>query len=451
MCPVAEEHRVRALTHPIVHRLFVLTDITSLTPRVREPDDGQSLVRLMLYSNEIDIEGLAATSNLGHGQVCRPELIREVVEAYGQVRESLLRHDSRYPTAESLLERVHSGFPNALPDLPVEHSIGPGKDTAASEAILEAAERPDTRPLWVAVWGGTADLAQALWRAREDRTEAELEALLSRMRIHAVGDQDSTGPWIKINFPSLSYITRRWGIRGMYRGGDRTLVSPEWVERNVRKSHGALGAVYPNYDGGDIWGRELGPVKGIKEGDTPSFLPFIQNGLNPDFVPEWGSWGGRIAPTGELNRFADAVDTHEAAPDDIRPEMSAVYRWRPAFQNDFAARMDWCVRSYEEANHAPTTRIAPQPDDSMIHGATVRQAPRGEWVSLDAFSSIEPHLGELDFHWFAYPDPNVPISGADQPVCRVRVPASGEAHVILAVTNRGDPPLTHYHRIILRG
>ena len=72
MRPLADADRVCDLTH----RLFVLTDITSLTPRVREPDDGQSMVRLLLYSNEIDIEGLAATSNLGHGQVCRPELIR---------------------------------------------------------------------------------------------------------------------------------------------------------------------------------------------------------------------------------------------------------------------------------------------------------------------------------------------------------------------------------------
>lgn len=450
MRPLAEAERVRALTH----RLFVLTDITSLNARVREPDDGQSMVRLMLYSNEIDIEGLAATSNLGHGQVCRPELIREVVEAYGQVHGSLLRHDPRYPAAETLLEKIHAGFPNALPDLPVEQSIGPGKDTDASWAILraaDAADQPDPRPLWLAVWGGTADLAQTLWRAREDRTEAEMQTLLSRLRIHAVGDQDSTGPWIKANFPSLTYITRRWGIRGMYRGGDRSMVSPEWVDANVRKSHGALGAVYPNYDGGDIWGRELGPVKGIKEGDTPSFLPFIQNGLNPDFVPEWGSWGGRIIPAGELNRFVDAVDTHEVAPDDIRPEMSTVYRWRPAFQNDFAARMDWCVRSYEEANHAPTARITPQPDDSVVQGATIRQAERGAWVTLDAYPSIEPHLGELDFHWFAYPDANVQISSADQQVCRIRVPQSGEAHVILAVTNRGDPPLTHYHRIILRG
>ena len=37
-------------------RLVVLTDISSLKVGVAEPDDGQSLIRLMLYANEFDIE-----------------------------------------------------------------------------------------------------------------------------------------------------------------------------------------------------------------------------------------------------------------------------------------------------------------------------------------------------------------------------------------------------------
>src|SRR4051794_20001387 len=73
-------------------RLLVLTDISSLDVGVAEPDDGQSMIRLMLYTDEFDVEGLVATSNLEHGQVARPELIRRVVDAYERVRPSLLRH-----------------------------------------------------------------------------------------------------------------------------------------------------------------------------------------------------------------------------------------------------------------------------------------------------------------------------------------------------------------------
>ena len=48
------------------------------------------------------------------------------------------------------------------------------------------------------------------------------------------------------------------------------------------------------------------------------------------------------------------MDT-KADPD---PRMSSVYRWRPAFQADFAARLDWCVKPFKKANHPPVVRIS---------------------------------------------------------------------------------------------
>src|SRR4051794_41318314 len=74
-------------------RLVVLTDISSLSAGVAEPDDGQSLIRLMLYANDFDIDGLVASSNLGHGHRVRPDLIRQVVDAYEKPRPKLLLHD----------------------------------------------------------------------------------------------------------------------------------------------------------------------------------------------------------------------------------------------------------------------------------------------------------------------------------------------------------------------
>ena len=124
-------------------RLLVLTDISSLTPGVAEPDDGQSLVRLMLYADEFDIEGLVATSNMGHGQTTRPGLIRRVVDAYGEVRPNLLLHDDRYPPASELAGVIKSGQPIAGPKVPVERSIGEGKDTEASDWIGRVVDRDD--------------------------------------------------------------------------------------------------------------------------------------------------------------------------------------------------------------------------------------------------------------------------------------------------------------------
>src|SRR5690554_3088773 len=281
-------------TEPENRRLIVLTDISSLSNEEGEPDDGQSMIRLMLYSNDLDLEGLIATSNLGHGQRTRPELIKKVIAAYGQVRPNLLLHERNYPSTSHLNAITKEGQPIAGPKVPLEQSIGDGKDTEGSEWIIKVVDKNDPRPVWIAIWGGSADLAQALWKVRTTQTPGQLQEFLAKIRVHAVYDQDVTGPWIKQEFPELFYIFRHHGIRGMYRGGDTTLVRSDWVESHIRNNHGALGEIYVNYHGGDVWSWKLGQVKGIKEGDTPSFLYLLHNGLNIPERPDLGNWSGRF-------------------------------------------------------------------------------------------------------------------------------------------------------------
>src|SRR3982074_1687769 len=90
-------------------RLVVLTDIGG------DPDDQQSLIRLMVYANEFDIEGLIASATGTPGElkadVVKPELIRQIVEAYGQVRDNLLLHHPGYPKKQHLLDRIKAGNP----------------------------------------------------------------------------------------------------------------------------------------------------------------------------------------------------------------------------------------------------------------------------------------------------------------------------------------------------
>jgi hypothetical protein len=444
---------------PAQPRLIVLTDISSLTTGVREPDDGQSLVRLMLYANDIDIEGLVASSNMGHGQVVRPELIREAIAAYGEVRPNLLLHDKDYPAADDLLAGVKAGQPVADRETPVEQSVGQGKDTEASEWIIRAADRDDSRPLWIAVWGGSADLAQALWKVRHSRPKEAAEAFVARLRVQAVGDQDSTGPWIRENFPDLFYITRRFSHRGMYRGGGRSLdalVSSDWVETHIRRGHGALGALYPNYDGGDIFSHRLGEVRGIKEGDTPSFFALVPNGLNEPAEPAWGGWGGRHVPDdANPKQFTDAIDDVPGADKDPAPGMAPVYRWRPAYQADFQARLDWCVKPYAEANHAPSPVVNGAPGIEPFR----LKAKAGDRVTLDAAGSRDPDKNELSYRWWVYREAGTCDAGATfEDAGRQRttlgVPggaASGQTlHVILEVTDDGEPALTSYRRVVLQ-
>ena len=270
---------------------------------------------------------------------------------------------------------------------------------------------------------------------------------MARLRVHAIGDQDSTGPWIREQFPGLFTITQRRAYRGMYRGGD---TAPGLVRSGSRTNihgHGPLGDLYPDYNGGDIWSATLGQVRGIKEGDTPSFLSLVPNGLGDLERPRLGSWGGRFE--GEGNRLTDVPDTDLDTSGDPDPRMSSVYRWRPAFQADFAARLDWCVKPYAEANHPPVVRIA---------GERERKAKAGDVVALDAGGTTDPDGDGLDFAWGVYPAiPDVAAQG------RHRGPGHAEARVVVApelagetipillsVTDRGRPRLTRYGRVLIK-
>ena len=427
-------------------RLLVLTDISSLTAGIAEPDDGQSLIRLMLYANEFEIEGLIATSNLGHGQKTRPDLIRQIVDGYQKVRSNLQQHDPRYPPAEALRGCIKAGQKVAGLRVPIEASVGQGKDTEASEWIVRVVDRPDPRPVWVVIWGGSADLAQALWRVRRDRTPEEFNRFRARLRVHTIGDQDSTGPWIREQFPGLFMITQRRAYRGMYRGGDASLVSADWVETHIH-GHGALGDLYPNYRGGDIWSGTLGQVRGIKEGDTPSFLSLVPNGLSDPVHPWLGSWGGRFQ--GEGNQMTDIPDHDIDTGGDTDPRMSSVYRWRRAFQAEFAARLDWCVKPFEKANHPPVVRISNQ--------STLLVKP-GEIVTLNATGTTDPDGDDLRFEWSIYPhdpeiDTRVMIHGGKTATPRVEVapiPAGKTIPILLKVWDSGRPSLTRYGRVLLR-
>jgi hypothetical protein len=430
---------------PSKTRLIVSTDISSLKAGVGEPDDTQSLVRLLLHANEFDIEGLIATSTKRGGEA-HPEYIRSIVRQYGKVRANLALHDPSYPTEHYLLNRVKAGLPDT-------DSIGKGRDSEGSNWIISVVDRADPRPVWIVIWGGSRELAQALWKVKNTRTADEFAAFQSKIRVYAITDQDKTGRWIRAVHPNLFYITSRQAFRGMYRSGDPALVGREWVDKHVTHDHGPLGAAYPNYDGGDPWGR----VRGVKEGDTPSFLYLIPNGLGDPERPEWGSWGGRFAAEAadragsgkdavckNTRHYFDAKDTVNGE----TSERATVYRWRPAYQADFQARLDWCVRPPDKANHPPV---------AVLNGPGERVVRTGEKVVLSAEASHDPDGDRLSYCWFHHPEAGtyegtIKINGANTPrawFVAPEVDSRKTIHIILAVTDSGDPALTRYRRVVV--
>lgn len=442
-------------------RLFVLTDIGG------DPDDKMSMVRLMTYANHFDIEGLVATSVNG---AVNPDRIEDVVDAYGKVRDNLVLHEPGYPTADYLRRRIAAGpVPDGM------NGVGADRDSPGSESLIRAVDGNDSRPLWVTVWGGPSVLAQALWKVRQTRSPEELAAFVAKLRVYAISDQDDSGPWIRKNFPELFYIVTpginagggfhhaTWiaiggdRFHGRFGGADFDLVTNEWLDRNVREK-GPLGAEYPRWEF-------------MMEGDTPSFLYLVNNGLNAPEHPNWGGWGGRYELyTPRTEKWFLEPETRPIwtnVQDEVlgadgewhTTNHATIWRWREAYQNDFAARMDWTMKAYDEANHPPRPKLA-TPERVT--------ASRGERVDFSAAGSTDPDGDALSYEWFVYEEAGTramsnsrsgekhEIMNFDQREAwltvkssRVMPPGTGTMHVILAVTDHGSPRLTRYRRVIV--
>jgi len=457
-------------------RLFVLSDIGN------EPDDQMSLVRLVLYSDVIDIEGFGAVTSVWQRDSVRPDIARTVIAAYGKVVGNLRQHDRAYPDAADLAARVSAGVPGYG-----HRAIDAVHPSPAALALEAAALRPDSRPLWVALWGGANTLEEMLAHAQAHLSADAFAALVGRLRVYAIADQDDSGAIIRRTWPGLfwigtpsspdggDYARMTWtGISGdaFYRNGagaDRTTVSNAWLDRNIR-AKGPLGAAYPQY-------------KFIMEGDTPSFLGLVPNGLDHAETPGWGGWGGRYVlrtPAGETRALwtqggdsfmrVTSADSVAVAGVTHVSDQATIWRWRTAFQNDFAARMDWTVQPYGKANHPPQPVV-----DGIAGLAPITiHAHTGQTLHPDAGGSRDPDGQALSFHWFAYdeagfdgraPDPVLTIARADSArpdvtiaarcgamwldLLQLPCPASRVAHLIVAVTDTGSPALTRYRRVLI--
>lgn len=436
-------------------RVIILTDISN------EPDDEQSLVRFLVYSNEYDVEGMIATTSVWLKDKVRPDKIQERVTAYGRVRNNLLKHASGYPTKEHLLSVIKAGRPEFGLD-----GVGEGKSSQGSRHIIEVVDKPDTRPVWLCVWGGANCLAQALWDVKYTRSTEELDAFVSKLRVYTISDQDNSGRWMRITFPNLFYIVSpssvdnqeyhkaTWnGISGdrLYKNGPMhkfELVDNPWLERNIIRDHGPLGALYPK-------------LKYIMEGDTPSFFNLINNGLGSHISPKYGGWGGRYVLHQTYAETHPIWTNTRGSRDTVVAEngmlytsdQATIWRWREAYQYDFAARMDWCVAdTFEKANHNPVVVFQGNKTKAV---AKIR-ATSGEQVNLSAAGTYDPDGDRVSYHWFVYNEAGtfkgaVEIKNSTSPDAYFVAPQVEESkllHIILEVRDDGRPCLYSYRRII---
>ncbi|WP_138484318.1 DUF1593 domain-containing protein [Dyadobacter bucti] len=441
---------------PVKSRVFVLTDISN------EPDDEESMVRFLVYANQFDVEGLVATTSMYLKNETREDLIRRQIAAYGEVRKNLSIHEPGFPEKEQLLEVTASGQPGFGMS-----AVGKGKATAGSRLLEKALTKQDGRPLWVCAWGGVNTLAQALSDLKDSNSEAAFSKITSRIRLYAITDQDDAGVWLRKEFPALFYIVSpaidhheyykgTWtGISGDKRYGNAPyykfeLVENAWLKKHVIKNHGPLGALYP-------------PHLYIMEGDTPSFLGLINNGLGWAASPSYGGWGGRYSLYRSYAETRPIWTNNEHSRDKVtlengRIEISdpaTIWRWREHYQNDFAARMDWCVTGvFSKANHNPVAVLNKDQSKEVIRIT----AKSGETVTLSADGSKDPDNNKIDMNWLVYKeagtyDGEINLSSTSGKTVtftapQVKKPAS--IHIVLQLKDDGVPSLVSYRRAVIQ-
>lgn len=371
---------------------------------------------------------------------------------------------------------------------------------------LQASTTTST-PLNLAIWGGTNTLAQALQHITLTNTPSQASHLRSYLRVYAISDQDDTGAWIRATFPDLFYVVSRHAWRayalaawigiskpGVSAAANDSVIGGSWLERNIQQK-GQLGRVYPD-------------TENIMEGDSPSLLYFIPNGLGGVEWPGWGSWGGRYASVSDAGgggerQYGDTLDTvyyqtNDSSSSGVKEETSnqaTIWRWRSAYQNDFAARMQWTLSpEYTTARHPPIIDVN---GHSGLKPLTIHVKPN-QTLIFDASGTVDTDAHNQDyalqFEWFQYQEASylpAPPAPEDerlviQPVqqqkpqqqgqqdevlgfneqgfrnvvrarkVRVRVPANQTVsvvdgyHLVLQVsTVGGEFPITRYKRVVL--
>jgi hypothetical protein len=297
--------------------------------KLSDPDDIQSMVRFLLYTNEFDVEGLVATAGTLAG-VANKKNILDLLELYDKVDENLRKHDIRYPTADKLRYITWEGR-NGTWGKPYQEILGVDMDSEASENIIKVIDKPDSRPVWFCIWGGPSELGQAIWKVKNTRSQIEFERFISKIRVFMIGlgenpGQDGSGKWMLDNFPELLIIASQNTYHGIF-AQNSPLGNIEWLNANIREGHGPLGAAYPKSG----WDPS---ALGQQEGDTPSFLHLVSavKGMNNPEKPDQESWGGQYAcPDLLKNHWFDG------------PGPKSISKWLPDIQTDFAKRADWML------------------------------------------------------------------------------------------------------------
>jgi hypothetical protein len=280
-----------------------------------DPDDFQSMVHLLVYTDVLDIEGLVSSPP----HAGRAKHILEVIDAYQHDYPNLKRHSDGFPAPDALRKVTKQGAVDPAPP------PGWSKPTDGSRWIIERAKVKNKRPVWILVWGSITDVAQAV---HDDPT------IKKTIRVYSIGSWNTRNDraardYLYKHHPDLWWIESDTTFRGMYMGGkqDGQWSNRGFVARHV-KGHGALG---------DLFFRKK---PDIKMGDSPSLLYLLKGNPDDPAAPHWG--GAYVKTDHGPHYWTDNPD--KTLIENARPGAKTVNRWREAYLADWQKRMDWASK-----------------------------------------------------------------------------------------------------------
>jgi hypothetical protein len=415
-------------------------------PRVIITTDGElegntSFLHYLIYANEFETLGLVTgNSFLQQDGGSARYFFLNAINAYSQVFQNLQKHGSGWPAPDKLRQLVkngnlvHAGM----------NAVGEGKDTPGSDMIADALLQQDSRPIWILAWGGTDDTAQALYKISK-RYPDDLDRVIRKIRIFAVSFQDTQADsmssansndsawWLLRTFPGIFIIQSRQYMainrqHGPHPYSNDVVFSSYWLNEYIRQKHGPLGALYPQAS--------------FAEGDALSFLYLLNPELGNPEDPSQGGWGGRYRRSTEYQGlWVDASDDNDV--------WKPVWRWIPQLAWDYAARMDYCLNDFHEVNHRPVVVLD-------TDGSTIEALP-GQKLQISASGTTDPDNNNLKYTWWHYMaagtvNQYVVINNNYTPDVDFIVPTEpGKTmHLILEVSDDGNPKLASYRRLIIK-
>ncbi len=455
----------------LVFAIRVIPEIQASTkPRVvvmsdAEIDDRCSFVRFLLYGNDFDIEGIITTSSQYHAHDhnwAGDDWSEAYLNAYADVYPNLILHDSTYPTPEFLRSRSFLGNVDTEGEM---EKITPGSQHIVNLLL----DKSDDRPIWFQAWGGMSTLARAL-KTIQDDYPGEMDYVAGKLKFYFIWEQDDTYQsyikpnWGKYNiltiisdqFITFGYWWEDWDLPAEM----AHYFNSSWMNENLLENHGPLLANYEAQSDGRF----------RSEGDSPSFIHAIPTGLRSLESPDWGGWGGRYVLVRD-NTWLDPIPVegysypsgrwytttawgrkslreNSATQEEFLEYFKPIWRWIDVLQNDFAARADWCVKPYSEANHTPIVALVNDPEITAQPGDTVQLSAQGN----------DPDGDELTYNWWQFMEVGsykgtINFQNSEKQAASFIVPAdaaTGETiHIICEVTDQGTPSLTRYQRVIV--